>query len=151
MEFGVFYLPAIGNKSELQEGMAGRRTDLYQRMLRDLAEQAQYLDAHGYYGIGFTEHHFHIEGEEVSTNPILLDMYLGMQTENIRLGQLGLVLPCQNPIRVAEDIAILDQVTKGRMMYLSLTFDHRIVDGAFAAEFLQKVKGYLEDPWWMVS
>ena len=114
MEFGIFYLPAIGNKSELQEGMAGRRTDLYQRMLRNLAEQAQYLDAHGYYGIGFTEHHFHIEGEEVSTNPILLDMYLGMQTENIRLGQLGLVLPCQNPIRVAEDIAILDQVTKGR-------------------------------------
>ena len=54
MEFGIFYLPAIGNKSELQEGMAGRRTDLYQRMLRNLAEQAQYLDAHGYYGIGFT-------------------------------------------------------------------------------------------------
>ena len=95
MEFGVFYLPAIGNKSELQAGMAGRRTDLYQRMLRNLSEQAQYLDAHGYYGIGFTEHHFHIEGEEVSTNPIMLDMYLGMQTENIRLGQLGLVLPAK--------------------------------------------------------
>ena len=46
--------------------------------------------------------------------PILLVMYLGMQTENIRLGHLGLVLPCHNPIRVAEDIAILDQVTKGR-------------------------------------
>lgn len=114
MEFGVFYLPAIGSKSELQAGMAGRRTDLYQRMLRNLSEQAQYLDAHGYYGIGFTEHHFHIEGEEVSTNPLMLDLYLGMQTENIRLGQLGLVLPCQNPIRVAEDTAILDQVTKGR-------------------------------------
>jgi pyruvate dehydrogenase E2 component (dihydrolipoamide acetyltransferase) len=53
--------------------------------------------------------------------------------------------------RVVEKPVILDgQVAKGAMMYLSLTFDHRIVDGAPAAEFLQKVKGYLEDPWWMV-
>ena len=47
MEFGVFYLPSIGNKAEIQAGMAGRRTDLYQRMLHNLAEQARYLDAHG--------------------------------------------------------------------------------------------------------
>ncbi len=53
--------------------------------------------------------------------------------------------------RVVEKPVIVDgQVAKGAMMYLSLTFDHRIVDGAPAAEFLQKVKGYLEDPWWMV-
>lgn len=114
MEVGLFYLPSIGNKAEISARMAGRRTDLYQRMLRDLAEQAVYLDDHGYYGVAFTEHHFHIEGEEVSTNPIMLDMFLGMQTKNLRVGQLGLVLPCHNPIRLAEDIAILDQVTKGR-------------------------------------
>ena len=114
MEVGVFYLPSIGNKAEISAGMAGRRTDLYQRMLGHLGEQARYLDEHGYYGVAFTEHHFHIEGEEVSTNPILLDMYLGMQTKRLRVGQLGLVLPCHNPLRIAEDVAILDQVTKGR-------------------------------------
>ncbi len=32
------------------------------------------------------------------------------------------------------------------MMFLNLTFDHQIVDGAPAAEFLQAVAGYLEDP-----
>jgi len=32
------------------------------------------------------------------------------------------------------------------MMFLNLTFDHQIVDGAPAAEFLQTVAGYLEDP-----
>ncbi len=54
--------------------------------------------------------------------------------------------------RVVEKPVIRDgAVTKGAMMYLSLTFDHRIVDGAPAAEFLQSVKRYLEDPWWMVS
>lgn len=114
MEIGVFYLPSIGNKVEISAGMAGRRTDLYQRMLGNLAEQARYLDEHGYYGVAFTEHHFHIEGEEVSTNPIMLDMFLGMQTKRLRVGQLGLVLPCHNPLRIAEDVAILDQVTKGR-------------------------------------
>ena len=43
------------------------------------------------------------------------------------------------------------EVAKATMMFLSLTFDHRVVDGAPAAEFLQAVKGHLEDPWWMVS
>ncbi len=54
--------------------------------------------------------------------------------------------------RVVEKPIILDgEVAKGTMMYLSLTFDHRVVDGAPAAEFLQTVKRRLEDPWWMVS
>ena len=54
--------------------------------------------------------------------------------------------------RVVEKPIIQDgQVTKGAMMYLSLTFDHRVVDGAPAAEFLQTIKKHLEDPWWMVS
>ena len=37
-----------------------------------------------------------------------------MQTERIRVGQLGIVLPAHNPIRVAEDIAMLDQMSGGR-------------------------------------
>ena len=54
--------------------------------------------------------------------------------------------------RVVEKPIILQgEMAKGTMMYLSLTFDHRVVDGAPAAEFLQKLKGYLEDPWWMVA
>jgi pyruvate dehydrogenase E2 component (dihydrolipoamide acetyltransferase) len=54
--------------------------------------------------------------------------------------------------RVMEKPVIRDgQVAKGSLMYLSLTFDHRIVDGAPAAEFLQSVAKYLADPWWMVS
>ena len=44
-----------------------------------------------------------------------------------------------------------EQIVKGSMMYLSLTFDHRIVDGAPAAEFLETVNELLEDPWWMVG
>ena len=54
--------------------------------------------------------------------------------------------------RVVEKPVIVNgQVAKGETMYLSLTFDHRVIDGSPAAEFLQTVKRLLEDPWWMVS
>jgi len=39
------------------------------------------------------------------------------------------------------------QIVKRALMQLSLTFDHRIVDGAPAAEFLRTVKGLLESPY----
>lgn len=64
--------------------------------------------------MGTTEHHFHIEGEEVSTNPVLLNLYFGMQTKNMKFGQLGNVLPSHYPVRLAEDIAMVDQMLGGR-------------------------------------
>jgi luciferase-like monooxygenase len=62
----------------------------------------------------FTEHPFHVEGFEISGSPVLLDLFVGLQTRRIRVGQLGIVLPAQNPIRVAEEIAMLDHMTGGR-------------------------------------
>ncbi len=94
--------------------MAGLRGDLYQQMLAELKEQAQAADDLGYDSISFTEHHFHIEGFEISNNPVLLDLFVAMHTKRIRVGQLGIVLPAQNPLRVAEDIAMLDHMSGGR-------------------------------------
>ena len=54
--------------------------------------------------------------------------------------------------RVVEKPVIANgEIAKGETMYLSLTFDHRVIDGAPAAAFLQTVKNLLEDPWWMVG
>lgn len=39
-----------------------------------------------------------------------------------------------------------DEIVPASMMVLSLSFDHRVIDGAQAAEFLKAIKGYLEDP-----
>ena len=52
---------------------------------------------------------------------------------------------------VEKPVVYQGEITKRAMMFLSLTFDHRVIDGAPAAEFLGAVKGYLEDPWWMVA
>src|SRR5260370_5977078 len=83
-------------------------------MLKELTELVKLADDLGYDSVSFTEHHFHIEGFELSNNPVLLDLYVALQTKRIRVGQLGIVLPAANPIRVAEDIAMLDQMTGGR-------------------------------------
>ncbi|MDE3097199.1 MAG: LLM class flavin-dependent oxidoreductase [Chloroflexota bacterium] len=114
MQVSLFYLPSIGSRDEIERGMAGLRGDLYQRMLGELKEQAQLADDLGYDSISFTEHHFHIEGFEISNNPVLLDLFVALHTKRIRVGQLGIVLPAQNPLRVAEDIAMLDHMSGGR-------------------------------------
>jgi len=114
MKASLFYLPSVGSRADIEQGMAGLRGDLYQQMLREVTAEAQLADELGYNSISFTEHHFHIEGFELSNNPVLLDLYIAMQTKRIRVGQLGIVLPAQNPIRVAEDIAMLDHMSGGR-------------------------------------
>jgi pyruvate dehydrogenase E2 component (dihydrolipoamide acetyltransferase) len=54
--------------------------------------------------------------------------------------------------RVVEKPAVYQgEIAKRSMMFLSLTFDHRVIDGAPAADFLRAVKDHLEDPWWMVA
>jgi pyruvate dehydrogenase E2 component (dihydrolipoamide acetyltransferase) len=49
--------------------------------------------------------------------------------------------------RIVEKPAIFEgEVRKRKMMFLSLTFDHRIIDGAPAAEFLRDMREAVEDP-----
>src|SRR6059036_3599892 len=91
MKVSLFYLPSIGSRAEIERGLAGLRGDLYQRMLAELAEQARLADGLGYDSISFTEHSFHVEGFELSNDPVLLDLFVGLQTRRIRVGQLGIV------------------------------------------------------------
>jgi len=114
MKVSLFYLPSVGSRPEIEQRMVGLRADLYGRMLREISEQARLADDLGYDSMSFTEHHFHAEGFELSNNPVLLDLFVGMQTRRLRVGQLGIVLPANNPIRVAEDIDMLDHMTGGR-------------------------------------
>lgn len=116
MKFSLFYMPTIAEQNFLEKKgfYAGQNRQLYQTMLRDLREQAQLADDMGFYGWCSTEHHFHVEGYETSTNPIMLGLYLGLHTKYLKIGQLGNVIPTHNPIKLAEDIAMLDQMTRGR-------------------------------------
>lgn len=114
MEVALFIAPTVGPKEELMKGLAGRRTDLYQTMLQHLIEIAQYIDEYGYFGIGFTEHHLSVEGMTCSISPQMLGLHLAHHTKNLRFGALGHVLPVHDPLRLAGEIAMLDQMTQGR-------------------------------------
>ncbi len=46
-------------------------------------------------------------------------------------------------------VVVNDEIAVRPMMALTLTYDHRVVDGAPAAQFLVKVKQYLEQPYLM--
>ena len=47
---------------------------------------------------------------------------------------------------VKRPIAIGSEVVIRPMMYVALSYDHRIVDGKEAVQFLVKIKGAIEDP-----
>jgi pyruvate dehydrogenase E2 component (dihydrolipoamide acetyltransferase) len=54
--------------------------------------------------------------------------------------------------RIRPEPAVVDgQVAVRQMMWLSLTFDHRLVDGAPAARFLQGMARYIEDPYLLLA
>ena len=51
---------------------------------------------------------------------------------------------------VQRPMAVNSQVEIRPMMYLALSYDHRIVDGREAVQFLVKVKDFIEDPAWLL-
>ncbi len=47
-------------------------------------------------------------------------------------------------------VPVNGQVVIRPMMYLALSYDHRIVDGREAVQFLVKIKEFIEDPAWLL-
>lgn len=116
LRLGAFMLPSAGaTPAEFERGFAGQNPFFYQRGLADCARLLKQVEELGFDFCAFSEHHFHVEGLEVSNNPVLLGLWAAMQTRRIRIGQMGNVLPARNPLLLAEDLAMLDQMSEGRM------------------------------------
>lgn len=80
----------------------------------DLIEMAQFADRHGFAGIWTPERHFHPWGG-LHPNPSVLAAALSMVTTRVRLRAGSVVLPLHHPIRVAEEWAMVDRLSKGRV------------------------------------
>ena len=87
----------------------------YNQILEEIREIATYCDQNDWDSIWFSEHHFSHEGMEICPNPILLSSDIAARTKNIRIGQAASIITFWNPIRAAEDIALLDQLSNGRV------------------------------------
>lgn len=92
----------------------GRNRERYQEALAGWSDIVRAADEMGVWGVSTIEHHFHSEGYEVGPNPGVLNAYWAAITKQARVGALGYVMSAQDPIRVAEETAILDHLTQGR-------------------------------------
>ena len=87
----------------------------YNQLLDEAREISIFCDENNWDSIWFTEHHFNHEGMESCTNPLMMGADIAARTKKIKIGQACNVITFHNPIRLAEDIAFLDQLSEGRV------------------------------------
>src|SRR3954452_16928813 len=81
------------------------------QFVADIADEALYADQLGMHSAWIGEHHFNSLG--VLSCPDLVLAYIAARTKNIRLAPAVTALPLHHPIRVAEQWATLDLLSKG--------------------------------------
>jgi alkanesulfonate monooxygenase SsuD/methylene tetrahydromethanopterin reductase-like flavin-dependent oxidoreductase (luciferase family) len=91
------------------EGSGIANADLYARVLA----QAERIDALGFDQIWLTEHHFVDDGYLPSFAPVA--GALAARTKHVRISSDIVLLPFQHPLRFAEDLAVLDNLSGGRI------------------------------------
>ncbi len=95
-------------------GAPGRLGE-YAQVMDEAREIAQAADRSGFWSIWYTEHHFGHEGFEITPNPVLMSADIAARTSRIRIGQAANIITFWHPLRLAEDIAMLDQLSGGRI------------------------------------
>jgi alkanesulfonate monooxygenase SsuD/methylene tetrahydromethanopterin reductase-like flavin-dependent oxidoreductase (luciferase family) len=115
MDVHLIQAGAVGRREELLSGMAGQRRDLFQRYLDEVRGFVRLADDLGYAGYGHNEHHLQIEGFEATNHPGMFSQFIGNNSTRLRVNTLGYVAPTHNPVRAAEEIAMLDHMLQGRL------------------------------------
>ncbi|PZC44776.1 MAG: Flavin-dependent oxidoreductase, luciferase family [Chloroflexi bacterium] len=105
MKFGLMY----ETQSPLVDGEVDEKA-----LIENTIEQWVLADELGYDYIWLVEHHF-LDTFSVSSSPDILYGAASRLTKNIRLGFGVVVLPQHHPVRIAEKIAMVDQLSNGRV------------------------------------
>ncbi|WP_344597145.1 LLM class flavin-dependent oxidoreductase [Streptomyces violaceusniger] len=91
------------------------RLGSYADVMDEAREFAVTADRAGFWSTWYTEHHFGHEAIEITPNPVLMGADIAARTEHIRIGQAASIATFWHPLRLAEDIAMLDQLSGGRV------------------------------------
>ncbi len=89
----------------------------YERAYLAMLDWAKLADSLGYESFWLTEHHFQREGYEIIPNVVLLASVFAQHTKRIKFGSFFQVVPTWHPLRLAEDLAIADLLTGGRVAF----------------------------------
>ncbi len=107
-------MPVKSNEERKQLRPVGRNVEKYAEIIDGMVDIVKACDELGFWGMSFIEHHFHSEGFEMLPCPGIMNAWLGPYAKRMRMGQLGYVMGTHNPLRVAEETALLDHILKGR-------------------------------------
>ena len=88
--------------------------DLAATLWEQYIEDKVYAEECGFDWMGSNEHHFSPYG--MMPNPNLVGAILADRTETARIVQTGNLVPITNPIRIAEEYALLDVASRGRLV-----------------------------------
>ena len=78
---------------------------------------ARKMDELGYTTFWMAEHHFQREGTECIPNVLMMALHLTHITKNLKIGTGFNIAPMWHPLRLAEDYAVADILTKGRIVF----------------------------------
>ncbi len=103
-------------ETELPYPLAGRYfdADTAMRTYEEHLDAWEALDRFGYDGVGFNEHHCSPYG--LMNSPNLMAASAAQRTKNLKLLIYGNLLPVHQPLRLAEDLAMIDCLSKGRLI-----------------------------------
>ena len=107
MQFGLLY--------ECQRPYEGTEID-WNALYKETLAQCELADQVGFDNLWFVEHHF-LTGFSGSPNQDAIFGALSRITKNIRIGYGVCILPYHHPVRVAERVALVDQLTDGRVEF----------------------------------
>ena len=132
--FSVFYVGQIELDNIGVNGTPSNERRYSDERLREAfftaRDVAQLMDELGYDILWAAEHHFQREGYEVFPNLVQLGLWLATQTKRLKFGCAFNVLPVWHPVRLAEDYAMADIVTDGRLiMGVGRGYHSREVEG----------------------
>ncbi|MCS7001543.1 MAG: LLM class flavin-dependent oxidoreductase [Dehalococcoidia bacterium] len=90
-----------------------RQGATWRESMEHLLWQARFGDVNGYENMWLTEHHFTEWGATGNTSVWLA--HLAAQTKRLRLGYSVALLPFHHPVRLAEEMLLIDQMSNGRL------------------------------------
>jgi natural product biosynthesis luciferase-like monooxygenase protein len=103
MEFSFFYWNFVNNE-----------TDYDDEKYRLLLEGAKFADTHGFSAVWTPERHFESFGG-LFPNPSVTSAALATITKNVHLRAGSCVVPLHSPVRIAEEWAVVDNLSNGRV------------------------------------
>lgn len=95
---------------------------------------AKRADAHGFDWVSVSEHHY--APYILTPNPCVMAATLAQVTTRAKIALLGPLVPLVNPVRLAEELAMVDMISGGRLVVLFLRGtpnEHRTYDSDAAA------------------